>query len=48
VVTAIANLGAWNGGAVWFDRTRCAPACAVIVQEPYGGRVIAAAYLPER
>jgi len=48
VVTSIDNLGAWNGGPVWFDRTRCSPSCAVIVQEPYGGRVLAAAYLPER
>jgi len=48
VATAIENLGPWTGGAIWFERTRCAPACAVIVQEPYGGPIIAAAYLPER
>ena len=48
VVTSLNQVGSWNGGAVWFDRGRCTPACAVIVQEPYGGPVIAAAYLPER
>jgi hypothetical protein len=48
VATSIENLGPYNGGAVWFDRGRCSPACAVIVQEPYGGPIISAAYLEQR
>jgi hypothetical protein len=41
VVTKLTDLGRWNGGAQKFAGA-CAPACAVIVQEADGGRVIAA------
>lgn len=37
------RVGGWNGNATWFDRPRCTPECVVIVQEPRGGRVLAAA-----
>jgi hypothetical protein len=38
------RVGTWDGGAVYFERSRCSPECAVIVQEPNGGRIISAAY----
>ncbi|HWA21605.1 MAG TPA: DUF1223 domain-containing protein [Caulobacterales bacterium] len=41
VVTALKRLGDWSGGEQHFE-SACAPACAVIVQETRGGRVIAA------
>jgi hypothetical protein len=44
LATSIELAGAWNGEAVTFDRSRCTPSCAVIVQEPEGGRILAAAY----
>lgn len=48
LVRRIDRLGAWTGEAVWFERPRssCAPRCAVLLQEPNGGPVIAAAYTP--
>lgn len=44
VVRTIERIDTWNGSATWFERPRCTPECAVIVQEPDGGRIIAAAY----
>jgi hypothetical protein len=44
LVHRITRVGSWNGGATWFERDRCSPQCAVLVQEPRGGRIIAAAY----
>jgi hypothetical protein len=41
VVSAVTRLGDWNGGEQHFEAA-CAPACAVIVQEHHGGRIIAA------
>jgi hypothetical protein len=41
VVTTLKRLGDWSGGEQHFE-SACAPACAVIVQEAHGGRVIAA------
>jgi hypothetical protein len=43
LVTSIDRVGSWNGAPVFFERTRCTPSCAVIIQEPNGGRIIAAA-----
>jgi hypothetical protein len=44
LVSWIEEIGEWNGGALYFERSRCRPQCAVLVQEPNGGRVLAAAY----
>jgi len=48
LVRAVDRLGAWDGGAVWFEHSRCRPECAVILQEQYGGRIIAAATISTR
>lgn len=45
LVRSIEKLGAWNGASVWYERPRCTPNCAVIVQSPSGGPVLAAAYV---
>jgi len=44
LVRRIERLGVWNGEAIYFEHGRCNPECAVLVQEPAGGRIIAAAY----
>jgi hypothetical protein len=44
LVRSFDRMGAWNGGSVWYERAGCAPECAVIVQEPNGGPIIAAAF----
>ncbi len=44
LVRSMDRLGRWNGGAVYFEHSRCRPECAVIIQEPSGGRIIAGAY----
>lgn len=44
LVQGAERVGGWSGGAVYFERSRCSPECAVIIQEPNGGRIIAAAY----
>jgi len=44
LVRWIERLGSWNGAGAWYERSRCAPECAVIVQEPNGGRILAAAF----
>jgi hypothetical protein len=41
----IDRLAHWNGASAWFERTGCAPHCAVIVQERYGGQILAAAFV---
>jgi hypothetical protein len=43
LVRSMDRLGQWSGGAVYFEHGRCTPECAVLIQEPNGGRVIAAA-----
>ncbi|MEJ0058888.1 MAG: DUF1223 domain-containing protein [Terricaulis sp.] len=43
VVRRVTRVGAWSGAALWFERSRCSPQCAVIVQAPRGGRVFAVA-----
>ena len=44
LVRAMYRLGRWDGSAVYFEYSRCNPACAVLIQEPSGGRILAAAY----
>ena len=43
LVSKIERAGTWNGAAASFDHSRCYPQCAVIVQEPDGGPILAAA-----
>ncbi len=44
LVLRIERLGAWEGASVWYERPRCDPECAVVVQEPNGGPILAAAF----
>jgi hypothetical protein len=44
LVRTIDRIGGWNGEPVYYERSRCTPECAVIVQEPNGGRILAAAF----
>lgn len=44
LVRWIERVGTWNGAGVWHERPRCQPECAILVQEPNGGRILAAAY----
>ena len=44
LVKWIERVGTWDGAGVWHERARCQPECAVIVQEPNGGRILAASY----
>lgn len=44
LATSVDRIGSWTGEAVYFEAARCAPHCAVIVQEPYGGPILAAAF----
>lgn len=44
LVRALVQVGTWEGQPLTFERERCTPRCAVIVQEPNGGPIIAAAY----
>jgi hypothetical protein len=48
LVRSMDRVGRWDGSAVYFEHSRCTPECAVIIQEPNGGRVIAAASLSMR
>ncbi len=48
LVRRVQRIGAWNGAATWFERSRCTPECAVLVQNPRGGRILAAAYTRQR
>lgn len=43
LVSAISRVGQWNGAPLWFERTRCSPQCAVLLQEQNGGPILAAA-----
>ncbi|HEX8902675.1 DUF1223 domain-containing protein [Vitreimonas sp.] len=45
LVRRIDRLAQWNGASAWYERSLCSPHCAVIVQERYGGPVLAAAYV---
>lgn len=40
----VVNVGDWTGQPIYYERARCGPECAVIIQEPHGGRIIAAAF----
>lgn len=42
LVEHLSRAGAWSGPSEAFDR-RCTPECAVLVQAPNGGRILAAA-----
>lgn len=44
LVRAMERVGRWDGSAVYYEYSRCSPECAVLIQEPNGGRIIAAAY----
>jgi len=44
LVRRVQRVGAWDGTAAWYERGRCTPQCAVIVQAPNGGPILAAAY----
>jgi len=46
LVDTISRAGAWSGAPLWFERAHCTPECAVLVQQPNGGRIIAAAMTP--
>ncbi len=43
LVRRVTRVGSWGGQATWFERPRCTPQCAVVVQAPRGGRILAAA-----
>lgn len=45
LVHRIDRLAHWNGASAWFERSGCSPHCAVIVQERYGGQILAAAFV---
>jgi hypothetical protein len=44
LVQSIERLGSWDGASAWYERARCDPECAVIVQAPNGGSILAAAF----
>ena len=48
LVRSVERLDAWSGRAVWYERARCTPECAVIVQSPNGGPILGAAYTGRR
>jgi len=48
IVQRITRVGNWNGAPVWIDRGGCFPQCVVIVQEPDGGPILAAAITRRR
>lgn len=48
LVRSIERVDTWNGRSVWYERARCSPECAVIIQQPNGGPILAAAYTGPR
>lgn len=44
LVRSVERVDVWNGRSVWYERARCTPECAVIVQTPSGGPILGAAY----
>lgn len=48
LVRWIDRVGSWNGEAVWYEHSRCSPQCAVIIQEPNGGAILAGAFTTAR
>lgn len=45
LVSSIEPILPWSGAAAWYERPRCAPRCAVILQQRDGGPVLAAAFV---
>lgn len=43
LVRSITRAGSWTGAAAYYERLRCSPECAVIVQTPGGGPILGAA-----
>jgi hypothetical protein len=43
VVNTIERVDVWNGNAMWVERPHCTPECAVLVQRPGPGAILAAA-----
>lgn len=48
LVRWIDRMDGWSGAPATYERTRCTPECAVIVQRANGGAVLAAAYTGRR
>lgn len=48
LVSSIERAGSWNGTPMYFERQRCAPQCAALVQQPNGGLILAAAFTRRR
>jgi hypothetical protein len=44
LVRSMHRVGSWDGAAASFEQARCSPSCAVLIQEPDGGRIISAAF----
>jgi hypothetical protein len=44
IVREITRLGEWDGRPAYYERSRCTPECAVIVQRANGGPILGAAY----
>jgi hypothetical protein len=44
LVRGIYRIGRWDGSAAYFQRDGCTPQCAAIIQEPNGGRILAASF----
>lgn len=47
VVTRIDRAGQWSGASAYFERARCSPDCAILVQAPNGGPILAAIHVPD-
>jgi hypothetical protein len=45
LVRSIEAIEGWTGAAAWFERSRCAPRCAVLMQHRGGGPILAAAFV---
>jgi hypothetical protein len=48
LVNRIDHIGAWNGSPISFQRTRCRPSCAVLVQSANTGPILSAAFIERR
>lgn len=44
VVQSLDRIATWNGRPAYYERARCTPGCAVLVQSPNGGPLLGAAY----
>lgn len=45
LVRRVDRIGVWTGEPATFQRARCAPKCAVILQAPDGGPILAATFI---